>query len=850
MLRANVANAAARAEAWRILARLRTRIGSPRSSRDPASGMEPWIPQAIPIILTLLIVIVTAISATFAIGDEDRVVAAATTEVELIASILSDELNLRMARMPGQAPAIALKQAIPPRALGHGQKILISDPTGHVVASYPEGVSSGTMIDHLGTSQPLTVFAAEAGVMRITLPGGQEALATVRALDEPMGQIAVIHPMSEVLRDWRLALLRTVVLLCCTGGVFLALARAYVWQATRARLADDQCAKVLDRIETALSRGRCGLWDMDLARGKVTWSDSMFEIIGLPATKRAMSFEEINALIHPDDDDLHAIARALSASSTETVDLAFRLHTVKNDWVWLRARAKVVRDEHDEAPHLVGIAIDITEKVALEERSATADMRLRDAIETISEAFVVWDADNRLVMCNSKFQRFHNLPGCALVTGMPYAKVMAQGTTPVIQSQVSLGEMQTMGARTFEAKLGDGRWLQINERRTKDGGYVSVGTDITALKRNEEQLIESERRLMNSVIDLRKSRQTLEAQAQLLADLAERYLEQKAEAESANRAKSEFLANMSHELRTPLNAILGFSEMMTHQVFGPIGSPKYADYCRDIHASGRHLLAVISDVLDMARLEAGRVRLDKMDFAVDDAISCAMASIAPTAAGAGIELRTETHGNVALNADRAAVQKILTILLNNAIKYTPARGRITVRTRTIQDAMNIYVEDSGVGIPADALPRLGKPFEQSQVNLSNGMRGSGLGLAIARSLIDLHGGSLRIRSSAGIGTIIQVHLPNRATKPIPTGGGAPPTPSVPSPPGVPSLPGSAAASRPTSPEQEPATPDGPATTARAEGPTVIGLASAQKRPVPFAMPQPVDTSPTKISRTA
>ena len=763
MSRENVASIAARAAIRQTAASTRQFIALVEELRASirTSEVETWVRRAVPATLVIFILVLVTISVSFSLGEQDHVVTAATTEMELIAAVVADDINVRMAQSPNQPPAQALAHAVPLHALNHGQRVLLSDPSGQIIASYPDGAANGSMIDQIGTSEPLTIFAEKAGVMHMTLPNGEAVLATVHSLDAPLGQIAVIHPMSEVLGGWRAALLRTIVLLCCTAGVLSALACAYFWQASRARLADMMCNKVRDRIDTALSRGRCGLWDWDLARSVVYWSDSMYEILGLPSRSRPISFDEINTMIHPDDGDLSVVVRTLAASKTKTIDHIFRLRTVKNEWVWLRARAELVHDEQDNLSHLVGIAVDITEKMALEERTAAADIRLRDAINTISEAFVVWDADNRLVMCNSKFQRFHNLPSVALAIGTPYATVMAEGTTPEIQSQITLGEMQPMGARTFEARLGDGRWLQINERRTKDGGYVSVGTDITALKRNEEQLIESERRLMSSVVDLRKSRQTLETQAQLLADLAERYLEQKAEAESANRAKSDFLANMSHELRTPLNAIIGFSEMMTHQVFGPLGSPKYADYCNDIHGSGQHLLNVISEVLDMARLEAGRIRLEKADFNVDDVIAGAVASIGPIAAASEIDLRMETQAGAQLNADRAAIEKILTILLNNAVKYTPAQGRITVRTRTVQDAMNIYVEDSGVGIPAEALARLGRPFEQSDKTLSNGMRGSGLGLAIARSLIDLHGGSLRIRSSAGVGTIMQVHLPNR-----------------------------------------------------------------------------------------
>ena len=162
------------------------------------------------------------------------------------------------------------------------------------------------------------------------------------------------------------------------------------------------------------------------------------------------------------------------------------------------------------------------------------------------------------MLCNSKYQRLHDLAGSR-----------APGRAPTRNSPPGGGgadDRSSRGrrgdARTYEARLADGRWLQVNERRTRDGGYVSVGTDITALKEHEEQLVKSERLLLATVAQLRQSRRSLEAQAQQLADLAERYHEQKAQAEMANRAKAEFLANMSHELRTPLNAIIGFSQLM------------------------------------------------------------------------------------------------------------------------------------------------------------------------------------------------------------------------------------------------------------------------------------------------
>jgi two-component system cell cycle sensor histidine kinase PleC len=455
----------------------------------------------------------------------------------------------------------------------------------------------------------------------------------------------------------------------------------------------------------------------------------------------------------------------LAASQSNALDHAFRMRNAKGEWLWIRARAEIMRQGAQANPHLVGIAVDISDQKTLIERTATADMRLRDAIETISEAFVLWDADNRLVMCNSKFQSLHNLPADAAISGTPYADLMAAGSSPNIQAQIPLGARPVSGARTYEARLTDGRWLQINERRTKDGGYVSVGTDISKLKIHEERLLDSERRLMATIADLRKSRQTLETQAQQLADLAEKYLEQKAEAETANRAKSEFLANMSHELRTPLNAIIGFAEMMEHETFGALGCAKYVDYSSHIRESGQHLLGVISDVLDMSRLESGKVTLHPERFEIDSAVSRAIEALRLAAEEKNIKLEAESLHNTKVFADRNAIEKVLVSLLRNSVKFTPEGGRISLRSRVDEDELVLYVEDTGVGIAPDILPKLGRPFAQVDSPLENGNKGSGLGLAIARSLIELHGGALTLRSSLGAGTIVRIRLPINMARP-------------------------------------------------------------------------------------
>jgi len=446
------------------------------------------------------------------------------------------------------------------------------------------------------------------------------------------------------------------------------------------------------------------------------------------------------------------LAAELAEATTTAIDRAFRMRHADGHWIWLRARCELVRQPGDPGLHVIGIAVDITEQKSLVEKTVAADMRLRDAIETIPEAFVVWDADNRLVLCNSNFQELHNLPDDAITVGASYESVVEAGRKPVVRSKAITGGPNIPGARTFEAQLEDGRWLHISERRTKDGGYVSVGTDITALKTHEEKLVDSEQRLMATVADVRASQQRL-------GELAEKYAAEKTRAEEANQAKSKFLANMSHELRTPLNAIIGFSEIMESGMFGPLGAEKYNEYCSDIRSSGEYLLDVINDILDMAKIEAGRMRLDFEELNLDTLLTEAIRVASPRAQDKQLDLVAKISPELGLRADRRALKQIMLNLLSNAVKFTPAGGRVTVRGRSADRCIVLAVADTGIGISKDALARLGRPFEQVESQLTKSHHGSGLGLAIAKSLVELHGGQMRIRSSPGKGTLVVVRMP-------------------------------------------------------------------------------------------
>jgi two-component system, cell cycle sensor histidine kinase PleC len=334
------------------------------------------------------------------------------------------------------------------------------------------------------------------------------------------------------------------------------------------------------------------------------------------------------------------------------------------------------------------------------------------------------------------------------VPGTPYSVVAEASKEPVVKQVLPAQSNENSGARSMEVQIADGRWLQINERRTKDGGFVSVGTDITALKKQEDHLLRSERTLMTTVRDLQKERQLAEEQSQRLAELADKYASEKTRAESANRSKSEFLANMSHELRTPLNAVIGFSEIMSQEMFGALGSPKYAEYAADIRKSGMFLLDVINDILDMSKIEAGRVDLED-----------SLRLVGPRASEGKIDLVVDVPEMEEFMADRRALKQVVINLLSNAIKFTPEGGKVTLRARQDAKFVTIQIIDTGIGIPPRDIEKLGRPFEQVENQFTKSKGGSGLGLAISKSLVDLHNGALNISSKVGAGTTVTVQVP-------------------------------------------------------------------------------------------
>jgi cell cycle sensor histidine kinase DivJ len=228
----------------------------------------------------------------------------------------------------------------------------------------------------------------------------------------------------------------------------------------------------------------------------------------------------------------------------------------------------------------------------------------------------------------------------------------------------------------------------------------------------------------------------------------------------ASRAKSAFLANMSHELRTPLNAIIGFSELMEREIFGPLGNARYQEYARMIHDSGGHLLDLINGVLDMSKIEAGKFELYQEIFELEDVADASLHFVNLAAERSGVSLACEiAPGARRVFADKRAIKQILVNLLSNGVKFTPRGGQVMLSARLIEKGVEISVRDTGTGISASDLEKLGKPFEQVESPITRGKEGTGLGLALVKSLAAMHGGEAILESALGVGTTVKVSLP-------------------------------------------------------------------------------------------
>ena len=381
-----------------------------------------------------------------------------------------------------------------------------------------------------------------------------------------------------------------------------------------------------------------------------------------------------------------------------------------------------------------GTGVDVTAEVRQYLDAEAQRQNYENVVEAISEGLALFDADDRLVLFNKKYQRIHQKLGAAIHLGARFEDIAraaaAQGVVVGAPERVEEWLRERMArhrnpGEPAEQLLDTGRWLLVNERKMPDGGTISVGTDITDLKVREIALKESETR-----------------------------------AALANHAKSEFLANMSHELRTPLNAVIGFAEALESGIYGDV-TEKQRECLRDIHAAGTHLLDLINEILDLSKIESGKIDLHEDWVAMDGVIEACLRLIKPHAEEAGVSLDTAPiKAPVSLWADEQRLKQVLLNLLSNAVKFTPMGGRVTICLSMERGhGIELRVIDNGIGMQPEDAQKSMEPFYQVESALSRTNHGTGLGLPLSKRLVECHGGTLDIESELGNGTTVIVRLP-------------------------------------------------------------------------------------------
>jgi signal transduction histidine kinase len=272
-----------------------------------------------------------------------------------------------------------------------------------------------------------------------------------------------------------------------------------------------------------------------------------------------------------------------------------------------------------------------------------------------------------------------------------------------------------------------------------------------------ERNVREAERLRRYVAELEATRQMLEATTKSLTVAL-------GQAEASNRAKSQFLAMMGHELRTPLNAVIGFSEMLTLEAYGPLGDERYRDYIASIRESGTHLLAVINDVLDFAKIDANRLTLDDAVIDIGELVAGCLRIVDASSIAAGLVMRPDAPPDLPrLSGDPLRLRQILLNLLFNAIKFTPAAGTVTVTAGVQEGRIVLSVSDTGIGIAPEDIPKAMERFGQVDSRLSRTYEGTGLGLPLAKQLMELHGGTLDLASEVGVGTTVTLTFPSQRT---------------------------------------------------------------------------------------
>ncbi|MDE2464007.1 MAG: PAS domain-containing protein [Alphaproteobacteria bacterium] len=487
------------------------------------------------------------------------------------------------------------------------------------------------------------------------------------------------------------------------------------------------------QLQLALTErvARVGSWRMDLRTGETTWSEGLYALLGMePQRMSASPGGWILESVEPDD--VAASQAEIARAIDERRPFRYRTRTRSNasHIAVCETQGDIEYDTEGNPVALIAVCSDVTELADKHDVMVRIQEWYRCLADQASDIIILYNSAGEVIFASDALQRLLGRSPADIGGGRFVQYVHPEDLHEANRLVANPAPGETLTA-TYRVRHNDGHylWMESTSRGIYAGGrllnIIGVSRDITARKRQESETAKA-----------------------------------RDEAVAANIAKSTFLANMSHELRTPLNAIIGFAEIMRRQMFGPLGSEQYADYAHLIHESGQLLLELISDVLDMAKIEAGKLELNFEMLPLNLIIEDCLRLIEERARQNAVSLVTRLADAVpTVEADRRAIKQILLNLLSNAVKFTMRGGCITVRTGLSEGGLLLSVEDDGVGIPAEDLPRLGSPFEQARTDATLSAGGAGLGLALVRALAEKHGGWLRIESEQGLGTTVKVWLP-------------------------------------------------------------------------------------------
>ncbi|WP_169570287.1 ATP-binding protein [Sneathiella limimaris] len=403
---------------------------------------------------------------------------------------------------------------------------------------------------------------------------------------------------------------------------------------------------------------------------------------------------------------------------------------------------------------------DVTEKKDLQFQRNLAEEMLREAIDTIPDGFAIYDANDKLFLCNDAYREIYKNSAPAIVEGASFREIIKygidhgeypqSGRTPEeqqawLEDRVHLHLNPT--GTTIIQQLGTGRWLKITERRTASELTVGVRTDITELKEAESEL--------------RDKKNLLENQADELRNLAKQHLNAKIKAEEATQAKSEFLAIISHELRTPMTGILGLTDLLL--TTSP--TKEQNDHLTQLRQSANSLLALLNDILDFSKFEAGKLELDSHHFHFNNLLHGLEELLEPLADSKGVDLKCQPEGlpeDLILYGDGNRLRQVLLNLASNAVKFTD-KGSVTVKSQVTEETddqvkLLITVTDTGIGIEQDKIDDLFQPFTQADTSTTRRFGGTGLGLSISKRLVDAMGGSIACESELGKGSVFTLEL--------------------------------------------------------------------------------------------